>query len=204
MAVGSSIAVTPGSGAKIATGPTYTENSNTVQDQKVIRGEPYLASYKVITGGLILTTTSTHLLQIMAGSSLNVYIRRISLQQLALATSAGTAIVDLFRLTSAGTGGSVLTAVAKDTADSAPGATVMSMVVTPGSLAATAMHRFVTPVTNAQPANSTVWEWKQMEGAQSKAIKIPAGTANGIALVLNTAATPATLIANVEFDEAPF
>lgn len=206
MATGSHIAVTPGSGAFIATGPTYTEASTIVQDQKVILGEPYLPHYSVSEGGLLVTSgTNQNIIAINAGSTLNVRIRRIAAWQYAggsLPASASFSDLTVYRLTAAPTGGTSGSIRAFDPSDPAAGATEMRnpSSVTTGNILLKGQIAYVSalPVTP-----STAFEWRQAD--QTKAIIIPAGTANGILLKsenVPTANSAVTVI--IEFDESAF
>src|ERR1035437_699489 len=116
MATPSYLGVTPGTGLKMAT-VSYTEGGYTVSDQKVILGEQYLPTFVVNAAGIVTDTSADHLVQIMAGSGLNVRIRRIAIWQSTVATTAAIADLAIVRLTSAGTGGSAITPAPLDTAD---------------------------------------------------------------------------------------
>ena len=207
---GSFIGVTPGTGAKLATGPTYTENSNVVQDEKVLHGEPYLATYNALsstTSGLSTATVNTNLFQVMAGASLKVYLRSMRIYQLALATTATFGVAfDVVRVTSAGTGGSAITPAPLDTADAASGATAMSAVVTPGTLT-TSVDSVVTYFLQVLPTAVTAlplmaqFNW---ETPRSKGLVIPAGTTNGIIVRNRAAVAGATVVIVVQFVEASY
>lgn len=204
MAVGDNIQVTEGSGKRLATGATYTENSQTVRDEKTIFGEPYIATYCASPGSVSVATANDHLFQLMAGSANKVRIRSIEIEQFGLPASASTLGIHLFRLTTAGTGGSPHTPAALDPADAACGATCMTLPTAKGTEAASPTHRFALGLVNAHPvpaSNRYFWE----QAPNHKPITIAAGTTNGIALklVANPSAA-ATVVIRVEFDETPY
>lgn len=210
MANGSFIAVTPGSGAKLATGPTYTENSNVVQDEKVILGLQYLAEYRTVTGstGVSAATADSHLIQIMAGSTLNVYIPRIRVYQFGAATTAILGTMNVVRLTSAGTGGGVPAIAPVDTTDAAAGATAMTLPTVKGSEGAAvdqSVGYFVQTVSASLgiPLAALIYDI-DFRGPRGKVLRIPAGTANGIAVKQRTAVAAATVVLAVELFEAPY
>lgn len=209
MAVGDSIRVTEGSGKYIAAGATYTENALTVRDEKAIIGEPYLAEYIATPPAVLTTTAASHLCQIMAGSALNVYIRSIEIYQLAAATAAAIDEIDIFRLTTAGTGGGVVVPVPLDTTDAAAGFTCMTLPTVKGTEAAAPIYRVSAQFTQTIAAQSggkqgpllAVIDFDTLRG---KALRIPAGTANGIAIKNITARAAATVLIVVRASELPW
>lgn len=207
MATGSYWAGTPGSGFKIATGPTYTENSNVVQDQKVIQGLQYLPTYRIVSAaGVPLTTANSHLLQIMAGGSLNVYIRHLWVWLLLATGTIANDNLQLLRLTSAGTGGTAITAVPLDPADAAAGASGMTIPSAKGTEAALVSNKTAV-IVQAWPPNGgesqLVAHWDFGDDL-SKMLKIAAGVANGVVLKNVSAVATATVTIEAEVIEAPF
>lgn len=125
--------VTEGSGKKLHTFQR-TIGVNAVEDEVILHGEPYLASYLIGTGsGISVATAASHVLQIMAGGSLRVYLRRLMIYQVGLATTAGVGDFALLRLTSAGTGGTVVTPNPMDPADAASGCAAMTLPTVKGT-----------------------------------------------------------------------
>jgi hypothetical protein len=182
------IAVTEGAGKKLAA-DTYTENSQVVLDQKVILGEQYLPTYVVSTAAVALQTANSHALEIMAGSSLNVYIRRIEIYAAVAATTSTLVQLNLFRLSSAGNTGTAITPAPLDSSDSASGATALALPTNKGTettLLATPTIMLVSTVTS--PA--LLW-LRDYDRQRSKSLRIAAGTSNGIALKNVTAVTTA-------------
>jgi hypothetical protein len=184
-----------------------TIGANSVEDEVVLTGENYLASYTITTGNNLSTATAAaHLLQIMAGASLKVRVRRIEIWQTVAATTAATMPLSLIRLTSAGTGGTVANPVPLDTTDSASGATGMTIPTVKGAESVT--------IISAQPymiqtigasTNITgplvVWDFDR---PRSKPLILQAGATIGIA-VSNRAAVAAAQVLIVAFiDESNF
>ena len=205
MAAGSSISVTPGSGAKLATSATYTESSATVQDPKMIFGEQYQATYSVSTGPSMASANS-HLLQIMAGSSLKVRLRRLEIYPATLATTVTLGFLSLFRVTSAGTGGTGLTTVAFDPADAASGATAMALPSSKGAEAASPLWQGSFVAYQVLPTSGAIQPpiILDFDGLRRKPIIIAAGTANGVVLKNITAIAGATCLIQAYFEETSF
>lgn len=202
----SSLSVTPGSGLRLATN-SYTEGAVTVHDQKAIIGEPYLPEYRILAASVSTATLDSHVLQIMAGASLNLYVRRIRVYQGTLATTAVLARFDIARLTTAGTGGTALTPAPFDTTDAAAGATGMTLPTvkgTEGTVVELATGYFAqTILATAVPNQALLYDW-DFGGLRQKAIRIPAGAANGLAVKNRTAVAGAAVMVVIEFTEASF
>jgi hypothetical protein len=144
-------------------------------------------------------------MQLMAGSSLNVRIRSIRIEQVANATSVTILGFDIYRLTPAGTGGTAITARPYDTADAAAGATGMTLPTVKGTegvlLFGTAIvMRQAAAATGTQPEET--YEWRQSPNV--KPLIIPAGTANGIAVKIASAVAAGTVLVTIEFVETAF
>ena len=176
------IQVTSGAGPKLSTGPTYTDNAgNVVQTQKVFLGEPYEATFTCLASGFSGTASGAHLLQVMAGGSLNVRIKEIVVKQVAASTSsAGGLDIQFLRLTTAGTGGTTVTPRSFDTTDSI-GATSMFLPTVKGTEGAILWEEGLWCAT-ATATSPTSIQWDSEENG--KPIIIPAGTANGLAVKL--------------------
>lgn len=200
----SSINLTEGSGKRIHTFD-QTIASTLVQDQFVIPGEYPIASYNAIAAGISIATINDHQLQIMAGSTNHVRIRRITIEQSGNATTASVLSIIVVRLTTAGTGGSSVTPARYDNGDAASGATAMTLPSSKGTesteLQRTALLMRQT-VATAGAQYDDKYEWVQ--SANVKPIIIPAGTSNGIAIKNLAAVAAATVTINVEFVEVPY
>lgn len=201
------VQVTEGSGKKLHTFQR-TVGANIVEDEVVLVGESYLPGYLVGNSVAISTvTTNSHLLQLMAGASLPVRVRRIEMYQEALAGGTAIAKAELRRLTSAGTGGTVLTPEKLDPADAASGATARALPGTPGTEGSVvAFWSGVLPTTAPTTVALVggpmlVWDFERL---RSKGLIIPAGTANGIAIKWLVGIVSASVRFNVWFDEINF
>jgi hypothetical protein len=198
--------VTEGSGKLLHTFQRLV-GSNTVEDEVVISGEQHVPTYSVGSGQTALTTAASHVVQIMAGATLNVYLREIRVYQVATATAAAISPIALIRLTSAGTGGSVLSPFPHDTNDPGSGATVMQLPTVKGTEVGTYMDiaeaYWLQTLPTAVDFNALrcVWQWN---GTREKALRIPAGSANGLALKSLNALAGATAVVTIRYSEANF
>jgi hypothetical protein len=199
------VQINEGTGKKLAAA-TYTENAQVVYDQKFIPGEFYLASYSVVAEAVSIATANDHVLQIMAGASLNVRIREIKIEQAANATGAGAKSLQVLRLTTAGTGGTAITPSKFDTSDAASGATAMTLPTVKGTestlLKSTIMvfRQAISATSGGQLDDDFTWVQKPNE----KPLIIPAGVANGIAIKIVNATAGSTVTVNVELVETSF
>ena len=198
------IVVTAGSGVAIHSN-TRTISSTTMHDQYVLPGEFAYASYIASTTSISIATANSHVIQLMASSSLNVRVRRIRLEQSGNATTGVVCAFQLFRLSTAGTGGSAITPAPFDTADSASGATAQTLPSAKGTETTMLMQtqlvmRQAVSATGAQVDDA--YEWYQLPG--TKPIVIPAGTSNGLALKVINATAGATVTVSIEFIETSF
>lgn len=202
----STINMTEGSGKKQHTW-NRTIGANSVEDDFNLPGEYPYASYTIDPEAAISTATAAaHILQVMAGASLNVRIRRVQIFQDASATAVAVGRFSIVRLTTAGTGGTAVTPSKLDNADGASGATAMTLPTVKGAestflYARNLLMRQALAATAAQ-ADDRVWEWAQLPN--SKPIIIPAGTANGIAIKNTSAIAAGTVVVYVEFVETAF
>lgn len=191
-----SISLTEGSGAKKTATEERTVSSVVVQSQYVILDEPAAPTYSVVATGISAATTADHVLQIMAGSSSYVRVHSIRIEQRGAASGAAVMGVALYRLTTAGSGGTSITPRPFDTADTAA-ATAMSLPSSKGT------------------EGSQLWQW-ELEAEQTrpylgvatwetsprcKPIIIPAGTANGLAIKVVAGVASVTLTVNVLITE---
>lgn len=197
------VQVTEGTGKKLNTW-NRTIGANSVEDEYTLPGEYPHPTYSVST--TIGTATATHSLEIMAGASLKVRIRRIRVEQSANATTAGPVTISLIRLTTAGTGGTAFTPTKFDTADVAAGATAMFGPTVNGTESGNEIIRTVlllrqaVSATQSQPDDA--FEWVQSPNGQP--IIIPAGATNGLAVKLASTPAGASLAIYAEFVETSF
>lgn len=199
------VQVTEGAGKKLHTFER-TIGANAVQDEVVLHGEPYLASYVAIGGSVSVATANSHPLQLMAGSSLNVRVRRIRVWQTGLATTANIYNCELRRLTTAGTGGTVITPNPLDTGDAASGATAMTLPTvkgTEGVLLGWATSYWVQTISASTPTTEPLFVW-DFEFQRTKPLIIAAGTSNGIAVKNIPGIAGAQVVVEVIFNESSF
>jgi hypothetical protein len=200
------IQVNSGNGPKLA-GDDYTDGANTVIDQRLTLGEYKQASYTVDTiTAVSAATTADHILQVMAGSSLNVRIRRIRLDQGAPITTAALLTIGIYRLTSAGTGGTAITPQKLDNGDATAGATAMSLPSAKGTEGALLEVLTMWPIQTASasgvPGPGPFCEW--VSRPDIKPIIIAAGTANGIAIKVITGRAGLSVYPSVDFVETSY
>lgn len=198
------VEVTAGSGTKLHSW-SKTVGANTVHDEFTLPGEYPLASYFIYATAISVATTSDHVLQIMAGSSLKVRIRRISIEQLNSASAANLQSFTLIRLTTAGSGGTSVTPRPFDTADSAASCTAMTLPSSKGTEGVTLWGKTLAlrqaiATTATQPEETLEWQ----QHPNTPPIIIPAGTSNGICIKIGTGVSTATVNVIVEVTETSF
>jgi len=198
------VQVTEGSGKLLHTFQR-TIGANTVEDEVLITGEPYLASY-CMSMATNATTLNSHMIQVMAGATLKVRIRRIEIFQTAMATAVAIGVFYLMRVTTAGTGGTAVGSAPFDTSDAASGATGMTLPTVKGAegvvLHSPTLYLMQTlAVSTPMPEPLYVWDFDRTHG---KPLIIPAGAVNGIVIKNTAAYAAAGLTVNVWFDESNF
>ena len=200
------VQVTEGSGKKLHTF-NRTIGANSVEDEVVIPGENYLATY--VVGSSLNPSTATaasHLLQIMAGASLKVRIRRIEIWQSAVVTAAALLPILILRVTTAGTGGTAATPALLDTTDGASGATAMFLPTVKGteSTSIAAVWPYMIQTIGASMPFAGPVAVLDFDGLRGKPLVIAAGAANGIVLKNVNAVAAGSLAINVYFSESSF
>jgi hypothetical protein len=124
-----------------------------------------------------------------------------------LATAAALMHFQLWRLTTAGTGGTAHGTSPRDGSDAASGATAMDLPTvkgTEGAFIDAAVSMLIQTVPTGGPGQASLiaeWDFDQL---RMKPPRIAAGAANGIALKNTTGAAAATVIPVFEFVEASF
>lgn len=201
------VQVNEGAGKKLHTFQR-TIGANAVEDEVILHGEPYLATYGITpTATLSMATANDHLVQIMAGASLNVLVRRIRLYQVVAVTTAASSSFQLLRLTTAGTGGTALTPAPFDSTDAAAGATAMTLPTVKGTegvvLAYTTCSMIQTAPAGGPGQSTLLVEW-DFDRLRTKGLRIPAGATNGIALKHLTANAAGTVIFEAVISELNF
>lgn len=200
------VQVSEGSGKKLHT-DQKTIGANNVEDEYVLMGEPFLAGYQVSCTATSVATAASHVLTVNAGASLNLYIRRIMVFQVGLATTAAFCEWDLFRTTTAApTGGTSFIPTPWQQGGLGSGATAMTLPTvkaTEGNImgryssyflqTAGASTQFVQPMLDIN-----------FDQNRSRSLHVSSGTTNGIALKNVTAIAAATVRVNIWFTEANF
>src|SRR5512139_4289122 len=183
-----SINLTEGSG-KRTHGWDRTISSVLVQDQFVLPGEYPYATY-VAAASALVPVADCHVMQVMAGSTNYVRIRRIEMKQIVAGNATAVPVMEIRRLTTAGTGGTSVTPAPYDVGDAASGATAMTLPSSKGT-EGTLLWSSSFVGTNddtgisVQTLDRFVWEQHRF----AKPIVIAAGTSNGIAVKWATSAS---------------
>ena len=199
-----SFGITPGSGANLHVVSTSI-GGTTVQDQVVKLGPPYLATYTVGVPGISVATADAHLMQLMAGATLPVYVTRIRLYQVVAATTATLGRIDIHRVTTAGTGGGAQTEAAHDESDAASGAVATTLPTAKGTegarlYAATVGYMQTMPTAGFDALLLDI----DFPHEMGKPLRISAGTSNGLVVKGVTAVAAATVAVNITYFEANF
>lgn len=180
-----------------------TESATTVLQPLVVLGEPEIASYRIATASAIaVATANSHLLQIMAGASLRVGIRRLWVYQQTAAASTSNDDLAIYRLTTAGTGGTSITPAALDPADAAAGCTAMTLPSSKGAEGTLIEYRHAVIHATPQTVGHNPLAVFDFTTWNTKALWIAAGTSNGIALKNLTSDASATVRIVVELVES--
>jgi hypothetical protein len=181
-----SVQVNEGTGKRYDTWKA-TKNSVDLQDQFVIPGEFPYPTYDISFPTASMAVAASHW-QIMAGASLPVLIRRIRIKE-RIAPAANTVLaIQLIRLTTAGTGGTVVTPRPRSTASAAAGCTAMAIPTVKGTEAAFGQwEESISAVVAPLPAGPLL---EMVPAPNEPPWIIAAGTANGYAIKnLNGVAT---------------
>lgn len=202
----SDIQVTVGSGTRLRTA-TKSISGNTRHEQYHHLADPDFATYTVTTGNTSIATAAAHAIQIMAGSSLNVYVTNIRVMQSVVATTAAFGRMGIYRLTTAGTGGTSRTPNPLDSTDSASGATAMTLPTAKGTEGAelwVQVAQWIQTIPTGGPAHGAMAMDLDFDDLRTKCVRIPAGTANGIAVKVIDGIANAQVTIGVTFYEANY
>lgn len=198
------VQVTEGAGKKLH---TYSRiiGANTVEDEAVVPGEYPIASYIVQTAGTSCATANDHVLELMAAAAVNLRVRRITVIQTAAITAAALCVFQVFRLSTAGTGGTVVTPRPNDSADAAASGTAMTLPTVKGTEGVALLTKRFVPIQTLGAGGLNEiphFEWVALPGAKS--ILIPAGATNGICLKTIGAYAGLSVEVTVEYVETSF
>ena len=154
-----------------------TISSTAREDQYVLQGEGAYPTYSVAATGVGITTAASHVLQIMGDGSNYSRLRRITVGVWTPAVGSTTDF-HLYRLSTAGTGGTAKTPAPFDTADTYGGGamTLPSSKGTEGALLAT-FHIFL-PSAGTVGNNDVIWT----PPPHGKPIIFGSATSSGIAV----------------------
>lgn len=198
------VAVTQGSGKNLHTF-NRTIGANSVEDEVMIEGEHYLSTYVCNGGTTSIATANDHQLQLLAGASLNVMLRRVMVYQAVAATTAAICLFDLFSVTTAGTGGTASTPFRLDNADAASGAAGMTLPTAKGTESRRFWRGAAMMMQTVPTAGGSLLLFDlNFDQLRQKAIIIPAGTTNGVVFKNLTAIAGASVYVNFYFSEANF
>lgn len=183
-----------------------TVDGATVHTQKVMLDEPGFDTYHIsVTANVGITSANKHLLQIMAGGTNRVYVRRFQAWQNANATTTGKVQILVYRLTTAGTGGTSYTPAPVDPSSSASGATAMSEPSSKGTEGTLLdhfyglIHTAITTVGLDNPCLERVYDT-----GRARPIIISAGTSNGIAFKCTSSDATAGFVFSAIISEATY
>lgn len=193
---------TEGSGRKARSAQRIV-NGDTVDVPYQVADEPPLPAATAVAGAVSTATADSHLMEVMAGSSSHVIVRRILVTQLGAASSTTACRLQLHRLTTAGTGGTAVTPNPY-VVGTTIGATAMTLPTTKGT-EGVVMLEAAGVLWNAAPAGGdAVVLDLDFARDRTQGLWIPAGAGNGLAIQNVTAVAGATVCVTVELSEAAF
>lgn len=193
---------TQGAGLKLHT-YQVTIGANDVDDEIVRLGDQYLGSYVIDTPAVSIATASDHVLQIMAGATNKVWLRRLRVYQVGLATTAAVWQWQLFRLTTAGTGGGSVATDKLDESDAAAGAAGLTLNTVKGT-EGTRLYSGSAGLIQTVPTGGfdpLILDLDFDKNPRLKPVRIAAGTTNGVALKATTGHAGATVQVVAELTE---
>jgi type 1 fimbria pilin len=182
------IGITEGVGKNLRTWQR-TVSSSAVEEQFIILGDSPKATYSVVASAISTATSASHILQIMAGSTLYVKLEKLRIKQVANAGAVAMVAIQVLRLTSAGTGGSAVTPRPHDTSDTA-GATAMTLPSSKGT-EGVQLDLIDFPLRAAILGQEQEYVWTLPDDV--KPFIIEPGTTNGLCLKVVTGVASATL-----------
>ena len=194
------VQVNEGTGKKLHTYQKVV-GANTVEDEIVVLGEPYLPSYAARAAAIAANATGDRLFALIAGATLPVRIWRIEVWQDTAAAATAYQLLNFRRITSP-TGGTANTPQPFDTTSAAAGAS-LSAKPTAGTLGTIffSLNLQVGAATSLLPDRAmAVWD----ASINRQPIIIPAGTSNSFGCSIASAIATVTYGVNVYFDETSF
>jgi hypothetical protein len=191
------IGITEGSGKSFHTISTSI-GGTTKEDQVVILGEAFRSSYTALVTASAVTPSAAHMIAIEADGTNYIYITRMSMDQVVMAGAATKMQMAGFRTTTAGSGGTSVTARPLDTATSAFGGLIRS-IGTKGTEGVQLLQARI-DLLATQPTvalNRPIWTWEadKITGP----IKVGNATTDGFVLKVVTGIATATVDISVDF-----
>lgn len=182
-----------------------TVDAATVHVQKVAVDEAFMATYTItVFTAVTISSADKHIVQIMAGGTNRVYLRRLRFWQAANATTTQNISLVVYRLTTAGTGGTSYTPVALDPSSSAAGATAMTVPTSKGTEGSLLDQWFPTIHTTATTVGLRPMLDLSWDGLREQSPTIAAGTSNGIAVKCQSSDATATIAWQATICEASY
>jgi hypothetical protein len=174
-----------------------TRNSTAYENLVVLPGEPAQPTFTALASSIVTTTGASHLIMLQADGTLYTRIKRIMVEQVVGATTATLAQLQIVRVSTAGTGGSAITARGLDAADSYAGtiATLPTVKGTEGNILLQ-KRLWLLQTVNTQP---NMWEWVSSPSDGRKAITIGPTSTDGIVLKIVTGIATSTVDITIEF-----
>jgi len=192
----SSIEVTAGSGTHLWT-DARTVSAVSRHAQFTLPAPPVYPSYSALASIITTATSAAHVLQIMGDGTNYSRLFRFEICMTDDIPAAASAFqMHLYRLSTAGTGGSALNGQPYDAGDATYGGGVMTLPTVKGTEGIGLNLYMTIPLPSAQPFISRyVWEAQ----SRSKEIIFGTSTANGIAFKIVTGLASATIQIMAEF-----
>lgn len=193
----SDVSITEGSGLDLHSW-TRTISAGTKHEQVIARAEGFLPTWTAIAVAVSAATSADHLLFIQADGTNYSRVRRITVRQVALASSASTVDLRVLRTSTAGTGGSTVNARPFDAADTDPYAGTCMTLPTAKGTEGNQLLQMRMAAWAAQPVSNTAFvEWR--ESAGSKPIIIGTATTSGLVCKVQTGIASLTVDVEIEF-----
>ena len=177
-----------------------TISSTAREDQYVLPGEGAYPTYSALVNSVAIDTVNDHLLQVMGDGSNYTRICRIYIKPY-FATAAGRCGFDVYRLSTAGTGGTAVTPAPYDTADTYGGG-AMTLPSSKGTLGANLLTTHLWLDDGSPTAASAPFVWTPPPGG--KPIIIGTATTSGIAINNTYAVSGGRVDVVVEFYTTSF
>lgn len=199
------VQVTEGSGKKLHT-DQKTIGANNVEDEYILHGEPFLSTYVLTSQSTSIATANDHVLCLNAGASLNVYVRRITVYQTVLATTAALTRFQILKTTTAApTGGTVRTPITLSALNPGVGATGMTLPTVKATEGGLVWEGVTTVMQTAPTAGiSNLMFDLSFDLLRAQSFRIASGTTNGMCFKVITATAAASVTINITFSEANY